>query len=156
MNIPAVAARYKRVTPDRIHIVLPLLYMAGLYWLSSLPGTAEPGNPVIYILFYWPPIVQNALHIPAYAILTLVLRWALRAWMHSPNTAALGACAIASAYAVFDEWHQGFVPGRHSSLADVMLDLAGVALGIWLAAWLGSRAQAIASGMNRDKIKPEM
>jgi hypothetical protein len=136
-SLCALVARLMKVTPSRFHIFFPLLFMAGLFWVSSLPGMPVTGDPAIDSLFYWiPPIVQNVLHIPAYAVLTLALRWSVRAWLRALNTAALGACAIASAFAVFDEWHQGFVPGRHASPADVMLDLVGVALGIWLAAWI--------------------
>ena len=113
--------------------------MAMLYWLSSLPGTPLPEDAAYHRLFQWMvPAVQNALHVPAYAALTLAWRWALGAWLRSPTSCALGACAIASACGVLDEWHQSFVPGRFASAADVVLDIAGVALGIWLAAWIGS------------------
>jgi VanZ family protein len=37
---------------------------------------------------------------------------------------------VAVAYAVTDEVHQHFVAGRHSSAVDVVIDAAGIALGI--------------------------
>ena len=37
-HLDALAARGVRVTPNKIHVTLPLLFMAVLYWLSSLPG----------------------------------------------------------------------------------------------------------------------
>ena len=142
MSLAALAARCTRVTPSKIHVALPLLFMAVLYWLSSLPGTPLPDDPALYGLFYWvPPSVQNALHVPAYAALTLALRWALGAWLRAPSAAALGACAIASVYAFLDEWHQSLVPGRYGTLTDVVLDVAGVALGIWLVYWISSRPE---------------
>ena len=157
MSLSALAARCARVTPKRIHVVLPLLFMAVLYWLSSLPGTPLPDDPALYGLFFWvPPLVQNALHVPAYAALTLGLRWALRAWLRAPSASALGACAIASACGVLDEWHQSFVPGRYASLTDVVLDVAGVALGIWLAAWIRSKAGTIQPQTDREKVNPKM
>jgi VanZ family protein len=43
------------------------------------------------------------------------------------------AWGIAVLYAVTDELHQAFVPGRHPSALDVLLfDATGAALGIWL------------------------
>jgi VanZ family protein len=153
----ALAARFGQVTPSKMHVALPLLFMAVLYWLSSLPGTPLPEDPAIYGLFYWvPPLVQNALHVPAYAALTLAWRWALGAWLRTPSATTLGACAIASACGVLDEWHQSFVPGRYATLTDVVLNVAGVALGIWLATWIRSRTGTIQPQIVGDKINPKI
>jgi len=134
MNFSSLAAHCARVTPSKRHIALPLLIMGVLYWLSSLPGTPLADDPALYGLFYWvPPSVQNALHVPAYAALAWAWCWALGPWLRAPSARAIGACAIASIYGAFDEWHQSFVPGRYASLTDVALDVAGAVLGIWLA-----------------------
>jgi hypothetical protein len=152
MNLSAMTARCARVTPSKSHVALPLLIMGVLYWLSSLPGTPLPEDPAVYAVFYWvSPSVQNALHVPAYAALAGAWRWALGAWLRVPVVRAIGACVIASAYGVFDEWHQSFVPGRYASLADVILDVAGAVVGIWLAAWIGSRARTTKPRMNTDE-----
>jgi VanZ family protein len=37
----------------------------------------------------------------------------------------LAALACLAAFALFDEWHQGFVPGRQPSLRDIRSDLLG-------------------------------
>jgi hypothetical protein len=151
MKFSALAARFARATPSKLHVALPLLIMGVFYWLSSLPGTPLPDDPALYAVFYWvPPSVQNALHVPAYAGLAWAWCWALGAWLRVPATVAIVACAIASAYGVFDEWHQSFVPGRFASLTDVTLDVAGAALGVWLAAWMGSRARIIEPQINTD------
>ena len=157
MNFSELAARCARVTPSKLHVALPLLIMGVFYWFSSLPGTPLPDDPAIYGLFYWvPSSVQNALHVPAYAVLSWAFWWALGAWLRLPSARAISACAIASAFGVFDEWHQFFVPGRYASLTDVTLDVAGAVLGIWLATWIGSRATTIKPQINRDKINPKM
>jgi len=138
MNFSALAARFAQMTPGKRHVALPLLIMGVFYWLSSLPGTPLPDDPAIYALFYRvPPSVQNAIHVPAYASLAWAWCWALGAWLRMPIARAIAACAIASAFGVFDEWHQSFVPGRYASLTDIALDVAGAVLGIWLAAWIG-------------------
>jgi hypothetical protein len=153
MSLAALAARCTRLTPSKLHVALPLLIMGVFYWLSSLPGTPLPDDPALYSLFYWmPPSVQNALHVPAYAALAWAWCWALVAWLRVPSARAISACAIASVYGVFDELHQSFVPGRYASLMDVTLDFAGAVLGIWLAAWIGSRATTITPQIDTDKI----
>ncbi len=99
--------------PGKLHAAFPLVFMAVLYWLSSLPLTSFHEDPALYGLFYrMPSSVQNALHVPAYAILAWTTWWALGAWQRAPGARVIGACAIAAAYGIFDEWHQFFVPGR--------------------------------------------
>jgi len=157
MSLSALAARCARVTPSKIHVALPLSFMGALYWLSSLPGTPLPDDPALYGLFYRvPSSVQNALHVPAYAVLSWAWSWALGAWLSLPSARAISACAIASAYGVFDEWHQSFVPGRFATLTDVTLDVAGAVLGVWLCAWIGSRAGTIKSQIKTDKFNPRI
>jgi VanZ family protein len=138
MNLPKLSSRRAQFTPRKAHIALPLLIMAALYWLSSVPGTPLPAEQEVYALFQWvPPALQNALHVPVYATLAFTLRWALGAWPRVSSMAGLFACAIASVYGVFDEWHQSFVPGRYASLTDVAFNMAGAVVGIWLASRYG-------------------
>ena len=151
MSFSSLAERCAQMTPSKPHVALPLLIMGVFYWLSSLPGTPLPDDPALYGLFYWvPPSVQNALHIPAYAALAGAWCWAFGAWLRVPVARAIAACAITSAYGVFDEWHQSFVPGRYASLTDVILNVAGAVLGIWLAAWIGSKTETIKPQINTD------
>jgi len=157
MSFPALAARCARVTPGRLHVAWPLLFMAVLYWLSSLPVTPLNDDAALHGLLYrMPSSVQNALHVPTYAVLSWSTWWALGAWLRVPRARVISACAIASVYGIFDECHQFFVPGRHGSPIDITLDIAGALLGIRLAAWIGSRAGTITSQKTRDRINPKI
>ena len=49
---------------------------------------------------------------------------------------AAGAWAFATAYAVTDEVHQMFVPGRAGMVTDVLLDSAGVLVGVAIVAFV--------------------
>src|SRR5687767_2193357 len=101
MNLPALTRRYAQSAPHRTHAAFALLLMALLYWLSSVPGTPLPEHPG---LFEWvPPSVQNALHVPAYAVLSWAWWWALGGWLPKQAARTLAASAIASAYGVLDE-----------------------------------------------------
>ena len=69
-------------------------------------------------------------HGSVYAILSVLLCRALAggfglllSWR-----GALLAALISTAYGVSDEWHQAFVPQRHSTAADVAKDAAGSVL----------------------------
>jgi len=142
--------------PSRKRVALPLLIMAVIYGISSLPGVPLADQPRLYGLFYWaPPTVQNALHVPAYAVLAFAWRWALSTWSSTPRTKTIGAWLITSVYGVLDEWHQSYVPGRYASLMDVSLDVLGTAVGISLGAWNDARTSGgeVKSKWRHDQVE---
>jgi hypothetical protein len=103
------------------YALVTLAYLAAIHRLSSLPDlAAAAGDPAVLLAF-------NLSHAPLFGGLAFFMFKALpegwSAWRARPAV-AFGACA---ACAVLDEWHQSFVPGRQSSLGDLVLDLAGIA-----------------------------
>ena len=100
----------------------PVLYALAIFFSSSL--TAPPGPPS--------HLTDKHVHLLVYAGFALVLVRALSGgrWSGVTATTTLQAAAIAIGYAVSDEWHQAFVPGRYSDLADVVADAAGAALAV--------------------------
>lgn len=104
----------------RGYAALSLAYMGGLFYLSSLPGSAAgPDGPT------W-RIVSNAAHVPLFAGLGVCLALAFGRWPAGPGATAM--LVVGAAYAIFDEWHQSWVPDRSASALDIVLDLAGLAL----------------------------
>jgi hypothetical protein len=98
---------------------LPVVAWAGLiFTLSSVPdlGTGLGG---------WDLLLRKLAHAAEYAVLGLLLFRALG------RVAA--AFWLGAAYAVTDEIHQAFVPGRVGSPVDFAIDAAGVAIGIGIA-----------------------
>jgi hypothetical protein len=98
---------------------LPVVAWAGLiFTLSAIPdlGTGLGG---------WDLVLRKLAHAAEFAVLGLLL---LRALGHAWSAFWLGV-----AYAVTDEIHQAFVPGRLGSPIDVAIDAAGVAAGVVLA-----------------------
>ena len=82
-------------------------------------------------------IVRKGAHFAEYALLGAallghVLAWRARRGLRRPRALAWG---LGTAYAASDELHQLFVPGRSGELLDVLLDSAGVAVGVALL-WL--------------------
>ena len=88
-----------------------------------------------------PPLLQNILHVPAYAVLCVLAVGSLSATGRSRRPGvlitALGCVAFGGALEVA----QCFVPGRFGSVADALLNAAGVALGVaGMGLWLARRA----------------
>jgi VanZ family protein len=97
---------------------LPVAAWAALIFaLSSIPdlGTGLGG---------WDLALRKVAHAAEYAVLGALL---LRAIGRE-----LPAAAIGIAYAVTDEIHQAFVPGRQGAVADVLIDAAGVLIGVYV------------------------
>lgn len=71
----------------------------------------------------WDAVLRVGAHFTVYALLALALWWALEPVARR----AVGvAAAIALLYAISDEYHQSFVPGRSGSPRDVAIDAAGI------------------------------
>ncbi len=105
---------------------LPVIAWAALiFTLSSIPdlGTGLGG---------WDLALRKIAHAAEYAVLGALL---LRAVGRE-----LPAAAIGIAYAVTDEVHQAFVPGRQGAVLDVLVDAVGVLLGVYV---LGRAARRV-------------
>jgi VanZ family protein len=96
----------------------PLALMGLIFWLSAQPDL-DSGLGV------WDTIARKCAHVALYAALTLLLSWALRPSIARPLPLA---AAIALAYAISDEYHQGFVEGRDGRPLDVAIDAVGIAI----------------------------
>ena len=73
--------------------------------------------------------VRTAAHFGEYAILGGLLLVLLQ---HFGQTIRWLPWLIGTAYAVLDEWHQAYTPGRFSDPADVLIDTFGVLCGVQL------------------------
>jgi VanZ family protein len=101
-----------------VSLWLPVLaWAAVIFAFSSIPSLGTG-------LGVWDTILRKGAHMTEYAILGLLLLRALGR--------ELPAFALGIAYAITDEIHQHFVRGRHASPVDVLIDTAGVAIGVFL------------------------
>ncbi|MGZ6317289.1 MAG: VanZ family protein [Anaerolineales bacterium] len=118
----------------------PALLWMGVLFVSS--ATPSSDLPTFGFLDF---AVKKGGHMLGYAILAMAYRRALGRETSRP----MAAWALAVMYALVDEFHQSFVPGRHPSLIDALVfDGGGAALAIWLPmgiARLRSRAPATSS-----------
>ncbi len=138
-------------TKTRWFVVLG--WMTLIFMLSTDPRSSEHTEKVFKGV--WNLLVRKGAHMSEFGLLFLLVRFALtpvqktnlagvtpeREMPMAENAAprdtlgsanrSLIAGAIAVLYACSDEWHQSFVPGRSSTVKDVMVDSTGC-----LIAWL--------------------
>ena len=81
--------------------------------------------------------VRKLGHFTEYLILSVLLYRALRAGRRWNLRAAATAIVVAGLYAVADEFHQLFVPGRTAAASDCLIDVSGAAAGQGLLAVFG-------------------
>jgi VanZ family protein len=99
----------------------PLAVMALIFGLSATPDLSSG-------LGAWDVLLRKLAHVTIYALLWIALVRATD-WRRP-----VAATVVALLYAVSDEIHQSFVPGRHGAPLDVAIDAAGCALAAL--AWL--------------------
>lgn len=122
------------------------IYMGVIFYLSHQPATNSnelSTNLTVVIaetvgkltntegmsLSEWNYLVRKNTHFFAYMGLALLIWRAVS--QHRGGRMAYGiAWGIATFYAMTDEFHQLFVPGRGGQLSDVLLDSAGAATGL--------------------------
>lgn len=91
--------------------------MALIFWLSSQSGGGDIGEAA-----------RIAGHAVQFGLLAALWAWAL--WPRIGRRAILAAALISVLYAISDEYHQSFVPGRDADPFDVAVDSAGIALAL--------------------------
>ncbi len=88
--------------------------MALIFWSSAQSGGGD-----------FPEWAHVLAHFAEYAILAALWVWAL--WPAIGQRSLPAAAAISLLYAISDEIHQRYVPGRFSDPMDVVVDSLGIA-----------------------------
>ena len=104
--------------PLSLRLWVPVvLWAAVIFAFSAVPDLGTG-------LGTWDLVLRKLAHTAEFAVLGALLMRAVRQ--------ELPALALGISYAVSDEIHQRFVPGRVGSPLDVVIDSAGVAVGVLL------------------------
>ena len=102
------------------------VWMGLIFFGSSIPGVSVSSSGVLDF------VAHKSIHLVEYSVLFVLLYRASRyTFPQKPLTASF---LILFLFALSDEWHQSFVPGRSAKLTDVVIDLASAVVG-----WLGYR-----------------
>ena len=144
--------RKKRLFP----LVITILIMAFIFLQSALPAdlSKEESNLIVQALIEFlhvdPKIlsfaVRKCAHFTEYLLLGLSLFATVREYdpvrlerNEQWRRTALLSWGIGALYALTDEVHQAFVPGRSCEIRDMLIDSCGVAAGVLIMAALRSR-----------------
>lgn len=122
-----------------------ILWMALIFYLSHQPATesSELSSGISEMIFNiinkiaptvefdrFNYMIRKGAHFIAYFVLAIFTVNALRRSGergYRSSTVALGICVV---YAISDESHQLFIPGRSGEVTDVLIDSAGASVGI--------------------------
>jgi VanZ family protein len=99
--------------------LVTVIYLAAVYALSSVPDFGlRRHHPNVLLL-------SNLSHAPIYAGLAYCVLRSVAGRRLSREHYVTTFIATTAA-ALFDEWHQSFVPGRTMSGADLLVDISGI------------------------------
>ncbi|MCG3205266.1 MAG: hypothetical protein KCHDKBKB_01985 [Elusimicrobia bacterium] len=103
------------------------LWASLIFYVSHIPGL-QSGFEV------WDTLLRKCAHVFEFAVLTFLLLRALgqTARFQSKKYLYVWSGLLALLYAMSDEWHQSFVPGRGPSGWDVLIDSVGIALVLYI------------------------
>ena len=111
---------------QKIEGLFPLAWMGLIFFLSAQPDLPHPQTGWLGLLF------SSAAHLFMFGVLAVLWAWAL-GW---GRYGWLIALALTLLYALSDEFHQSFVPGRHADPFDLVCDALGAVVGLAVWAWL--------------------
>ena len=110
--------------------VAAVLYVVALTVVSVLPsGRDTLGGWDSHLT----PTIQNALHVPAYTGLLVLVCLAFKSPSGASLTRLFVIALVCGGFGAVLEILQLFVPGRTGSVIDILLNLMGIALGVVIA-----------------------
>lgn len=74
-------------------------------------------------------VVRKGAHFCEYAVLACLIAFHLAVWRVGKRMLILAPILLSAFYAMTDEFHQTFIPGRAGMVKDVLLDTSGAAAG---------------------------
>ena len=105
--------------------ILPILYMAAVFYQSSLPSDHFVKLPDSTL----DANIKESLHLIEFAILYVLLVIAFLTRREAFTPLLNLSCAVfAALYGISDEVHQSFYPYRSSSLFDFVQDVIGISV----------------------------
>ncbi len=121
-----------RKSPPLLSWLPVLLWMGLIYVLSAQPDLPRTATG------WLDQVLSSGAHVLLFGVLAVLLARALG----TRQRQLVVAFALTLAYALSDEFHQRFVPGRHADALDLLWDALGAALGLWAFALLQRRTRA--------------
>lgn len=118
----------RRVTPEikpaymltSLFRIIPMALVMGIIFFFSHQPAEELGLPDVRFL-------DKVLHFLVYTLLGLTVCCGVSSalWSSRANIVRFAVVLFCLFYGISDEFHQAFIPGRHSSIIDVTADVFG-------------------------------
>ena len=141
-----------------------LFWGLALIWMAVIFAFSSQANSGAYTEAYLQEAnvpVRKLAHMFEFAVLAVLYQTALARSITKANGQAKSkfkhyclAFVLAVLYALSDEWHQSFVPGRSSSLLDSGVDSIGALIGLTTVYWL-RRFFAIAQEQEQEQKRKQ-
>ena len=131
---------------SKIHLLLPLFWMAVIFMLSHQPASVSSGQSGVFVeqLHYIAPsidqqlltfLVRKGAHIFAYFVLGILAfnaLWRVDLSKFKFNSPAILSIIVCALYAASDEFHQLFISGRSGEIRDIMIDSCAAMAGVFV------------------------
>ena len=75
-------------------------------------------------------IIRKLAHFSLYAVIGFLLMSLMSTYKLKQKNRILVSCSVGLLYAISDEIHQAFIPGRGPQIGDVIIDFSGVVVGL--------------------------
>jgi VanZ family protein len=101
--------------------------MSLIYFLSSLPSSATGPDTLTF------KIISHLLHLVIFGILSILFFLTLKWDKPLSDTGLLlfiFSLLLTIIYAIIDEYHQSFSPGRIASIKDIIIDVSGAIISL--------------------------
>ena len=111
-------------------VVMLLLIAIEIFFFSSLPGVPGAGGN---------PWIARAYHFIVFFLLGFFLFIAIKGDSKLTKKHIFLVLIISIIYALLDEFHQMFVPGRDANVVDILTDTLGIISSIIIYSWISRK-----------------
>jgi len=163
----------KKMTIFRIILLVLMIGIFGLiFYFSHQPATQSKGTSgkvIRGLIDHFPytkdltenqkdrleerlqPIVRKLAHLSIYTLAGIIIMSFISTYQIILLKKLLISILIGATYAVSDEIHQYFIPGRSAEFRDVLIDTGGIIIGIIIVLIIISVYKALAEGIKKKK-----
>lgn len=128
-----------------VAIILTIIWMIVIFYLSHQPAktSSELSSTLLEIVLTFLSVlpisfdpellhifIRKLAHFSAYFILGMLVYHSVYLFCKHENRSIIVAITISIIYAISDEFHQTFIPGRSGEFRDVLIDSFGALTGI--------------------------
>lgn len=116
--------------PGKKKLLLLVFYMALIMMGSLIPMDRHISG--LRFIIAMKPVLQNLLHIPMFAVLSILLLQVLSGYDMSRARRTAILFGVAISFGVINEMIQVVIPGRYAGMLDMVLNLIGILVGIFV------------------------